>query len=336
MILKTLCGIFWYATAFHVWAVPVVRSNATVGILEETSLTFLYQNELNATDDPNHVGAILLDPMTQKNALKACQSLGENLLSRETLEQHEQDFLNIFSYLQFKVASDDGYSTTQYHISDGIVSSVDGQYLGFWPEENDEKQLSTLCTQTGNITNDANPSGPGAKELTVQSDENWFTGIRDQKSFRFIGIPYADSPQRFQYSQMYSKVGQRIQATAYGSICAQAPDLGSEDCLFLNIQTPYVPKEGSKRYLRPVMFWIHGGGYTGGAGSENDGGNLASREDIVVVTINYRLSTLGFLAIPGTEIKGNFGIADQILALEVCGRQGLGIKAATKIVWSVN
>lgn len=83
------------------------------------------------------------------------------------------------------------------------------------------------------------------------------------------------------------------------------------------------------------MFWIHGGGYTGGAGSENDGGNLASREDIVVVTINYRLSTLGFLAIPGTEIKGNFGIADQILALEVCDRQELGTKAVTKIVWSV-
>lgn len=44
---------------------------------------------------------------------------------------------------------------------------------------------------------------------------------------------------------------------------------------------------------------------------------MASREDIVVVNVNYRLSTLGFLAVPGTGVKGNYGIADQILGLEV-------------------
>lgn len=67
------------------------------------------------------------------------------------------------------------------------------------------------------------------------------------------------------------------------------------------------------------MFWIHGGGFTGGSGADSgsDGGNLASREDIVVVNINYRLSTLGFLAIPGTNVTGNYGIADQINALDV-------------------
>src|ERR1700761_1404099 len=65
------------------------------------------------------------------------------------------------------------------------------------------------------------------------------------------------------------------------------------------------------------IVWIHGGGFTGGSGADplSDGGNLASREDLVVVNINYRLSTLGFLAIPGTDIKGNFGIGDQIVAL---------------------
>ena len=68
------------------------------------------------------------------------------------------------------------------------------------------------------------------------------------------------------------------------------------------------------------MFSIHGGGFTGGNGGANsglDGGNMASREDIVSVELNYRLSTLGFLAIPGTDINGNFGIGDQITALEV-------------------
>jgi carboxylesterase type B len=66
------------------------------------------------------------------------------------------------------------------------------------------------------------------------------------------------------------------------------------------------------------MLWIYGGGFVGGAGSDTtfDGGNMASRGDVVVVTINYRVSTLGFLALENTTLKGNYGIADQITALE--------------------
>jgi carboxylesterase type B len=66
------------------------------------------------------------------------------------------------------------------------------------------------------------------------------------------------------------------------------------------------------------MVWIHGGGFTSGTASDPtfDGGNLASRGDVVVVTINYRLGTLGFLALDGTSITGNYGIVDQLTALE--------------------
>ncbi|TDZ37042.1 Cholinesterase 1 [Colletotrichum spinosum] len=66
------------------------------------------------------------------------------------------------------------------------------------------------------------------------------------------------------------------------------------------------------------MLWIHGGAFTGGFGSDPlfDGGNLASRGDVVVVTINYRLGTLGFLALDDDVTNGNFGIADQIVALD--------------------
>ena len=117
---------------------------------------------------------------------------------------------------------------------------------------------------------------------------------------------------------MYSPTGQTINATEYGPECPQN-GAGAEFCLYLNIQTPYLPKQGSTADLRPVFFWIHGGGFTSGSAADpgTDGGNLASREDIVVVQIQYRLSTLGFLAIPGTDITGNYGIADQINALEV-------------------
>jgi len=97
----------------------------------------------------------------------------------------------------------------------------------------------------------------------------------------------------------------------------------------LNIQTPYIPAQGKKQDLRPgkmitttfdfmlhdtyvlceVLFWIHGGGFTGGVGSDpgSDGQQLASREDVVVVTFNYRLSTYGFLAVPGV-LPGNYGM----------------------------
>jgi carboxylesterase type B len=66
------------------------------------------------------------------------------------------------------------------------------------------------------------------------------------------------------------------------------------------------------------MLWIHGGAFTGGTGSDStfDGTNLASRGDVVVVTINYRLSTLGFLALDDGETNGNYGLADQTIALE--------------------
>ncbi len=132
-----------------------------------------------------------------------------------------------------------------------------------------------------------------------------------------MGIPYANPLSRFEYSSVYSKKGQTINAQSYGANCAQPWDTGVEDCLFLNIQTPYLPSTAHpKKSLKPVLFTIHGGGFTGGNGGIGfDAGNLVSREDIVAVSINYRLSTLGFLAIPGTNIKGNFGIGDQVTAL---------------------
>lgn len=110
-----------------------------------------------------------------------------------------------------------------------------------------------------------------------------------------------------------------MSALDFGSECVQDSD-GSEDCFFLNVWTPYLPnpKANPRDKLKPVMFWIHGGAFTGGTGSDStfDGGNLGSRGDVVVVTINYRLGTLGFLALNDGITKGNFGLADQITALE--------------------
>jgi para-nitrobenzyl esterase len=96
-------------------------------------------------------------------------------------------------------------------------------------------------------------------------------------------------------------------------------DIGpqSEDCLSLNVFTP-----GCDGARRPVLVWIHGGAFILGAGSQviYDGIPLASRGDVVVVTINYRLGALGFLRLddlaPGLGASGNAGLQDQIAALE--------------------
>jgi len=103
------------------------------------------------------------------------------------------------------------------------------------------------------------------------------------------------------------------------------PDEQSEDCLSLNVWTPEL--DGGRR---PVMVWIHGGSFVSGSGAGTlyRGGTLARERDVVVVTINYRLGILGFLAHPALEDPGqswldgapwsgigNWGLADQVTAL---------------------
>src|SRR3546814_6321647 len=91
----------------------------------------------------------------------------------------------------------------------------------------------------------------------------------------------------------------------------------SEDCLTLNVWTPEHAKAA------PVFVWIHGGSLVTGSGSEAmyDGAKLA-KEGMIVVTINYRLGVLGYLAHPGLSaespdhVSGNYGLLDQIEALK--------------------
>lgn len=291
---------------------PVETTSAATTSNSKSSLTLIYQNNLNGSDDKNHIGALILDAVPPAKVAAACAALNEKPLSKASLQKYQSDFVDALSYEDYAKYTD---ASKGYYIDGGIVSV--SKQLNFASVSGaSNRNLSVLCTQSAN--NGSSSAGPAnGSEVTLASSGNTFVGYRNQKSFRFLGIPYADTPKRFQYSSVYSKKSQTIQATAYGSQCAQA-GAGSEDCLFLNVQTPYIPKTGSKQKLRPVMFWIHGGGFTGGSGADalSDGGNLASKEDVVVVSINYRLSTLGFLAVPGTDIKGNYGIADQITALD--------------------
>nr|XP_048293151.1 acylcarnitine hydrolase-like isoform X5 [Myodes glareolus] len=86
----------------------------------------------------------------------------------------------------------------------------------------------------------------------------------------------------------------------------------SEDCLYLNIYTPAHAREGSNL---PVMVWIHGGGLVVGMASMYDGSTLAAIENVVVVTIQYRLGVLGFFSTGDQHARGNWGYLDQVAAL---------------------
>lgn len=180
--------------------------------------------------------------------------------------------------------------------------------------------LPALCSQSARLSFPNNDDISEKWQVAVNAGSALILGSRDKLSFRFRGIRYATEPRRFTYSKYKEPVG-NISALTYGSgcintYCGTTLDC-REDCLFLNVWTPTLPAERSGK-KKAVMFWIHGGGFTSGFGSDTtfDGGNMASRGDVVVVTTNYRLSTLGFLAMEDTPLKGNYWLSDLTAALD--------------------
>nr|WP_318276406.1 carboxylesterase family protein [Mycobacterium eburneum] len=135
----------------------------------------------------------------------------------------------------------------------------------------------------------------------------------------FAGLPYAAppvGPLRWQPPRPAAPWPGVRDASKTGPWCLQGnggvADPGtSEDCLTLNVWTP--PLNTTEK--RPVMVWIHGGGFVNGSGDIYNARWLATQGDIVVVTINYRLGALGFLAHPALGEVGNYGLADQQAAL---------------------
>ena len=145
---------------------------------------------------------------------------------------------------------------------------------------------------------------------------------------QYLGIPYAQQPvRRFERAVMWEgQVETLLNATAEGRHpppppCPQVREgsvTGTEDCLYLNVWTPTNSEYSSPSPLKPVLVFIHGGSFIlGGIDSPLlQGANLAAEEDVVVVTIAYRLGALGFLTDPGLPNHGNLALADQQLALE--------------------
>ena len=205
----------------------------------------------------------------------------------------------------------------------------------------------------------------GSPEVTITSGR--IRGFMDRGIFAFKGIPYGanTAPRRFMapvppkpWTGVRSAIefGPRAPQPSFhfGARAHRGyympPELGpiSEDCLYLNVWTPGL---GDSR-KRPVMVYIHGGGYDTGSANNvlYNGVNLCRRGDVVVVTLNHRLNLFGFLYLadltPGFEDSGNAGILDLVLALKwvrnnieefggdpkrvlIFGQSGGGAKCAT-------
>jgi para-nitrobenzyl esterase len=165
------------------------------------------------------------------------------------------------------------------------------------------------------------------KSPVVATDNGPIRGTTIGQMQAFRGIPYAAAPigdLRWRPPQAHPGWQGVLDASAFGPHCPQvATPYGTpsttEDCLFLNVFTPDKTNSGQP-HLLPVMFWIHGGGLVVG---ESDGYDptLLVAKGVIVVSINYRLGELGFLAHPAlsaessTGASGNYGLMDQQAAM---------------------
>ncbi len=176
-----------------------------------------------------------------------------------------------------------------------------------------------------------------ATEVIVETSAGKVRGANVNGIRTFKGIPYGattEGANRFMAPKKPAPWTSVRDALSFGPACSQLPgfktpeielmqnlvvsDNTSENCLVLNVWTP-----GTDGAKRPVMFWLHGGGFQFGSGSQPffDGTNLARRGDVVVITINHRLGCLGYLHLGdlgGSEFanSGNAGILDAVAALE--------------------
>jgi len=194
-------------------------------------------------------------------------------------------------------------------------------------------RLIALCTTLTALAVALAPAmAAGPRASAASNGDGTVVSIRDgdlrgmttPDGFAFLGVPYAKPPLgelRWRPPAPPRSWHGVRDATQYAASCPQAPSgfAGpgpfAEDCLYLNVATPTLRRSADQ----PVIVWIHGGGLTQDASRNYDGSKLAAN-GVVVVTINYRLGALGFLAHPALASRpggpaGNYGLMDQQAAL---------------------
>jgi len=161
-------------------------------------------------------------------------------------------------------------------------------------------------------------------------------GFADQHAtFAWLGVPFAQAPVgdlRWRAPRPLSRWRNVRPVLAMSPPCAQFKILalldkhattGSEDCLYLNIWTPHMTADEATGKRLPVMVWIHGGGDTMGLAEATPGSHLAGAEQVVVVSLQYRLGIFGWFSHPAlrsaaatpADASSNFGLLDMIAGL---------------------
>ncbi|XP_062543899.1 esterase B1-like isoform X1 [Armigeres subalbatus] len=178
--------------------------------------------------------------------------------------------------------------------------------------------------ESGSVTR----SMSATNRINVKVHQGTVSGVREKlpngnESFAFRGIPYAKPPigeLRYKAPQPLDKFQSPIlDCSVERDVCFSRNMFtqeveGSEDCLYLNV---YSPKIGSEEKALPVMVFIHGGAFMFGSGnSDCYSPEYLVQEDVVAVTLNYRLGPLGFAYLPSQGIEGNAGLKDQLMALK--------------------
>ncbi|MDG9715485.1 carboxylesterase family protein [Streptomyces sp. DH24] len=188
-----------------------------------------------------------------------------------------------------------------------------------------------ICALLLSVAGTALVPAAAADGPTATTRHGQVRGKAGETATSYLGIPYAAPPvgqrrwkppappERWSGVRDATTPGnpcmQRVQSSPWGNLAG--PGTPSEDCLYLNVYTP-AQRAAQKR---PVMVWIHGGGFTVGSGTFYDGGTLAAKGDVVVVNFNYRLGAFGYFAHPGLAaesplgLSGNYGLLDQQAAL---------------------
>ncbi|MFC4121181.1 carboxylesterase/lipase family protein [Nonomuraea zeae] len=167
-------------------------------------------------------------------------------------------------------------------------------------------------------------ASPVADRPVVRTDTGLVRGARAGGVDSFLALPYAAPPVgdlRWRAPRPARSWSGVRDAARWGNRCPAAagsngPRSETEDCLYLNVFRPSGTQAGRRL---PVLFWIHGGGLVNGSANQHDGTLIAQLEDVVVVSVNYRLGVLGFLAHPALTAEagqsGNYGLLDQQAAL---------------------
>jgi para-nitrobenzyl esterase len=177
-------------------------------------------------------------------------------------------------------------------------------------------------------TDPSSAAATSSRRVAVHIDSGLVRGLDGGAIATYLGIPYAAPPTgnlRWRPPQRVTAWRGVRDASQFGPSCPQAqaknpflpPGALSEDCLYLNVYAPASPGRSGRR---PVLVWIHGGGLVQDGARNYDGSKLAANGVVVVVTINYRLGALGFLAHPALAASpggpaGNYGWMDQQAAL---------------------